>query len=258
MGFSSDWLALREGADHSARDPALRCKAVAEARRIGGAAPVILDLGCGTGSTLRALAPHLPEASWRLVDNDPALLERAAASAHHAVPYRRDLADLDALPLDGVHLVTASALLDLVTGAWLRDLAERLAARRIAFYAALTYDGAMSWSPPADDDAAITAAFNRHQRSDKPLGRALGPDGTEAARAQFEARGYGVATAESPWRLGPADTALQGALFAGIAAAAGEAGAEGAPRWLDRRLSARAAATCRIGHLDLLAIAPQD
>ena len=83
-GFSAEWLALREPADHRARSPAL----VAELRSVfaGRDTAAIIDLGCGTGSNLRALAASLPRRqSWRLVDRDPALLgaarERLAAWA---------------------------------------------------------------------------------------------------------------------------------------------------------------------------------
>ncbi|WP_370582807.1 methyltransferase domain-containing protein [Paracoccus sp. NBH48] len=55
---------------------------MAQAAVLAGPDPVVLDLGCGTGSTLRTLGPHLPDnARWHLVDNDPALLERAATEA---------------------------------------------------------------------------------------------------------------------------------------------------------------------------------
>ncbi len=255
MGFAADWLSLREPADHAARDGTLLRLAAERAAMAGGESPVIVDLGCGTGSTVRALAPLLPDARWRLVDNDAALLERARASTAGAELHQLDIAHLDALPLEGAHLVTASALLDLVTDAWLRDLAARLAVRGIGFYAALTYDGAMSWTPPLPEDAAITQGFNRHQRGVKSLGTALGPDGGAAARDRFEAEGFIMRSADSPWQLGPDDADLQGALFTGIADAAGAADAEA---WLDRRLAARDAGGCRIGHRDVLAIPPQD
>ena len=53
--FPISWLDLREGADHAARDPGL----LAAAAAIVDAAddPLVVDLGCGTGSTLRALGP---------------------------------------------------------------------------------------------------------------------------------------------------------------------------------------------------------
>src|SRR4051812_49734447 len=75
-GFSAEWLALREPADHHARNRAL----VAELRSVfaGRDTAAIIDLGCGTGSNLRALAASLPRRqSWRLVDRDPALLGAA-------------------------------------------------------------------------------------------------------------------------------------------------------------------------------------
>src|SRR4051794_41502555 len=75
-GFSAGWLALREPADPHARSPAL----VAELRSVfaGRDAAAVIDLGCGTGSNLRALAASLPRRqSWRLVDRDPALLGAA-------------------------------------------------------------------------------------------------------------------------------------------------------------------------------------
>ena len=63
------------------------------------AAALALDLGCGTGATVRALAPHAPAARWRLVDRDPALLGIAAARCAPHATVRADLGDLDALPL---------------------------------------------------------------------------------------------------------------------------------------------------------------
>ncbi|SIT07608.1 Methyltransferase domain-containing protein [Roseivivax lentus] len=251
MGFSADWLALREPADHAARDAAL----LRRAARAAGPDPVILDLGCGTGSTVRAMAPHLPAGTfWRLVDNDPHLLRRAADCAGgQAETWAMDLGDLEALPLEGVTLVTASALLDLMPEAWLRDLAARV---RVPVYAALSYDGDMEWSPADAEDAAVTEAFNRHQRGDKGLGPALGPDAVETAASAFAREGFDVQHASSPWQLGPASAALQAALVEGIAAAAAEAGAASAEAWGAMRVADAARSTCRIGHGDILAMPP--
>jgi len=77
-GFSAQWLALREPYDLAARSAAVR-DAVAEAFA-DRASIAAVDLACGTGSTLRAVGPHLPSRqSWRLVDNDLSLLARASA-----------------------------------------------------------------------------------------------------------------------------------------------------------------------------------
>ena len=46
----------------------------------GTGALSIVDLGSGTGSTVRALSARLPTTqAWRLVDNDPVLLAEAFA-----------------------------------------------------------------------------------------------------------------------------------------------------------------------------------
>ncbi|NKX44012.1 class I SAM-dependent methyltransferase [Roseicyclus persicicus] len=249
MGFSADWLALRDPADRAARDAVLARRAAEAA----GPAPVIVDLGCGTGATWRVLAPLLPAgARWRFVDNDPALLAIAAAAAGDgAEAVEADLGDLDALPLAGATLVTASALLDLMPEAWVAGLARRLG---VPFYAALSYDGRMDWTPDDPRDAAVTAAFNRHQRGDKGLGPALGPDAADRSAAILRAAGFDVLTADSPWVLGPDMAALQRELTDGIAAAAHEAGAPEAPGWGCDRHAAADRTRCRIGHLDLLAL----
>ncbi|MDR9394604.1 MAG: class I SAM-dependent methyltransferase [Roseovarius sp.] len=249
MTFSADWLALREPADHAARDADL----LRRAARAAGPAPVIVDLGCGTGATVRALAPHLPQGTaWRLVDNDAALLARAAAAAGDAATtHHQDLGDIDALPLDGATLITASALLDLMPATWLHALAARV---QVPFYAALSYDGRMCWTPEDSQDTAVTAAFNRHQRGDKGLGPALGPGAVETAAAVLAETGFDVLRADSPWRLGPDAAPLRAALVDGIATAADEAGASGAAAWGARRRAVGAPQSCLIGHGDILAL----
>lgn len=253
MGFSAEWLSLREPADHAARDRALALQAV----RVAGARPVIVDLGSGTGSTLRALGADMGRgARWHLVDHDAQLLAqaRAGAGAADLQTHICDLTDLDALPLAGASLVTASALLDLCSEEWLAGLAQRLAARNLPFYAALSYDGVMSWDPADRADGAVVAAFNAHQRGDKGFGPALGPDASAVARRIFADLGYVLHQADSPWRLGPDQAALQDAFLGGVCDAAAEAGAAEARDWLARRRACIAQAACRIGHSDLLAL----
>lgn len=252
MGFSADWLALREPADHAARDRAL----LAAAGQAAGPRPVIVDLGCGTGSTIRAFAGALAgQPEWRLVDNDPDLLSRAARAASGQVStHRIDLRDLDALPLDGATLVTASALLDLCSRDWVASLAGHLARRGLPFYAALNYDGVMHWTPADHRDDTVTQAFNRHQRGDKGFGPALGPDAPAAIDAIFTRAGYRVQQADSPWTIGPDQAALHRQLLDGIAQAAAEAGATDAAAWGAHRAAAAQGSLCHIGHRDILAL----
>ncbi|HKH34927.1 MAG TPA: hypothetical protein VKA80_12340, partial [Beijerinckiaceae bacterium] len=62
-GFSADWLALREPADHRARNRELLAQL--RARFAGQEAVTVVDLGSGTGSNLRACAPQLaPRQRW--------------------------------------------------------------------------------------------------------------------------------------------------------------------------------------------------
>ena len=275
MGFDPAWLALREPADHAARDPALLAQAAALV--VEGEA-VIVDLGCGTGSNLRALADVLPaRQSWRLVDHDPTLLAaaRAALSAwadaastgddgglelvrgRQSLTVRFLQADLtaDLSPvLEGAQLVTAAALFDLCSSAWIGGFAAALAARRLPLYTALTYDGVEHWSPPHPADAAVLAAFLSHQRRDKGFGPSAGPAATQALAGAFAEHGYAVTRAPSAWQLGPAQADLVASLASGIASAAAEAGLD--PATAAAWAAARQTASAVIGHEDLLALPP--
>jgi hypothetical protein len=245
VSFDPAWLDLREPADAAARDRGLLAAAAAH---LGDG--LALDLGCGTGATLRAFAGR---GRWRLLDRDPRLLGLAAARCPRAQTVAADLADLAALPLDGVRLITASALLDLASGRWIEALAGRAAAAGVGVYAALSYDGGLAWEPALPEDAAVAAAFDRHQRRDKGLGPALGPEASAALARALARRGYAVRTAPSPWRLGPAEAALQAALVEGIAAAAAETGLATAA-WRQARLAASGSGRATVGHVDLLAL----
>ncbi|MFN3764359.1 MAG: hypothetical protein ACK4R3_02190 [Aliihoeflea sp.] len=251
MSFSTAWLDLRERADNAARDASM----LAKARDFLAQRPdaLVVDLGSGTGSTLRAIGT-VP-ARWRLVDYDPALLgEAARRSATTIETVELDLTRTAQIPLDGAALVTASALFDLASAEWIDALADRLAASRIGLYAALSYDGVLEWDPADADDAAVRAAFNAHQRSDKGFGPSLGPSGAYHLAEAMRERGYGVATAASPWRLGSDEGELQRALVTGIADAARELGVASADAWLERRLEAAPTTRCTVGHLDVLAL----
>jgi len=51
-GFSPEWLTLREPADHRARDPMLALKVADRLQKLPRI--TVTDLGCGTGSNIRA------------------------------------------------------------------------------------------------------------------------------------------------------------------------------------------------------------
>jgi len=278
MSFSADWLALREAADHRARVDF----AALDLRRFDR----IIDLGCGTGSNFRYLAPRLaPRQHWLCIDNDRALLDGLAAhigaspewtvAAQGAVfsaqgpcsatieTLEHDLASgLPPTEVDAHTLVTASALLDLVSSAWLEALADDCAARRVAALFALTFDGRMHCAPEDDFDAEIYALVNRHQLGDKGFGPALGPAAAQAAVDVFAARGYTCHRARSDWRIGPDEAALQRALLTGWCEAARELAAAATPlieAWLERRCEDIDAGRLElaVGHEDLLLVPPR-
>ena len=261
-GFSADWLTLREPYDLRARNPMV-LDAVADSLDPLSSVQVV-DLACGTGSTLRALGPHLPvRQNWKLIDNDLGLLARAKAAplakqatvAAILLDLNRDLE----AALDGpVDLVATSALLDLVSETWLDRLAVEIAARSIPLYAALSYDGRIGFTPMDPLDAAIAAAVNAHQRTDKGFGTALGPAAAAFAIARFEALGYSVVQGASDWTMGPDDLDIQAEILAGWASAAhgiGMLSLADTTAWLTRRCDAVAAgcSSLHVGHVDFFA-----
>ena len=261
-GFSADWLALREPHDARARNPTVLDAMVASLA--GNTSIRIVDLACGTGSTIRALAPRLPAGqNWRLVDNNLSLLARTSAMprpvgvALTTVPIDLNH-DLEAA-LDGpVDLVTTSALLDLVSEAWLDRLAVETLARSIPLYAALTYDGRIEIGPSNPFDAAMIAAVNAHQRGDKGFGPALGPAAADTAIARFESLGCAVVHGKADWVIGPQDREFQMEILAGWASAARELGdltLADTVGWLTWRRDAVAAgrSSIRVGHVDIFA-----
>lgn len=261
-GFSPEWLRLREPADHRARDRGLVERLGAHLR--GRESIRLVDLGCGTGSNLRALSPALPAAAqhWRLIDYDPALLSVARADiakwggASHAVSFETaDLNhDLEQVLTPECDVVTAAALFDLVSEAWLERLVAALAGRVCAFYTVLIYDGVMEWQPAHPADEPIRAAFNAHQRTDKGFGPAAGPDAGAFLARTLEAAGFDVRTALSPWVLTREDLPLILSAAEGIADAARQTGLVGGAEIADWLQSRPSLTGCSIGHVDVLAL----
>ncbi|MDW8340981.1 MAG: class I SAM-dependent methyltransferase [Geminicoccaceae bacterium] len=262
-GFSAEWLALREPYDAAARARELEDELARWAAAREGELRV-LDLGAGTGSNVRHLAPRLPSPqSWILVELDPALVEagrlRPPPAPEVRVAYRcADLArDLERVLDEPVDLVTCSALLDLVSAPWLERLVSVLRARDLAFLAALSFDGRIELAPSHRLDAEVVALVLRHQRTDKGFGPALGPEAASFCAALFSQANDRPHLVRSDWRLGTNDRALQHALVEGWAEAAIAIAPERSASiraWRDERLEMIAAGSsrARVGHLDLL------
>ncbi|MEK0085211.1 class I SAM-dependent methyltransferase [Benzoatithermus flavus] len=265
-GFSADWLDLREPYDAAACSSFLRDHLVAWCH--GRETLRIVDLGAGTGAQLRRLSPRLGTGQhWILVEHDPALIAAGGARlAAVGVSWRYrclDLArDLEALATERADLIAASALIDLVAAPWLGRLLALRAAAGAALYLTLCYDGRMVWEPADPGDAEIAALVDRHQRTDKGFGPALGPEAAASVREALAGLPGELLTERSDWRLGEGDAAIQTALLAGYLEAAAAIAAPAARRriaaWGERRARLVASRRSRltVGHLDLLFLPP--
>lgn len=254
-GFNAEWLALREPADRAARATDVTSAVLGALPR--ESMPTIVDLGCGTGSNVRYLAPLAPASRWRLVDDDERLLAVARASLPYSVDIHvADLRALDERALQGCALVTASALLDLVSESWLARLVTMARQHGCAVLMALNYDGRIECTPSDADDEMVRTLVNRHQQTDKGFGAALGPYAGVRAEALLREAGYVVWRAPSDWVLQPEHAALQRELIDGWASAATQLEPASAARieaWRERRQAHVSAGTSHliVGHDDV-------
>jgi SAM-dependent methyltransferase len=262
---SREWLALREPADAAARARDL-------VEHLGRAPPVtgrwvIHDLGCGTGAMSRWLAPLLPGPQhWIMHDRDADLLEVAAAelpgpaadgAAVTIETKHADITRLHAGDLAGASLITASALLDLMTGDELAGLVTVCADAARPVLLTLSVVGRVSLIPADPLDRRLAAAFDAHQRRATGRGRLLGPDAVAFAVQECSRLDAEVLVRRSPWRLGAAHAELAAEWLTGWVSAAcqqqGELAGE-TDGYTRRRLAqARAAQLAvTVDHADLL------
>ena len=264
---SSQWLDLREAADAAARSRGL----VEHVRRQRPAAGrlVIHDLACGSGSMGRWLAPRLPGSQlWVMHDRDADLLEVAAANppgpAADGAPVvletrLSDITQLRPDDLAGASLITASALLDLITGDQLADLAGLCSAVGCPVLLTLSVVGRVELAPADPLDRRVASAFDTHQRRLTAGGRLLGPDAVAATAERFRRLERHVLVRRSPWRLGASDADLAAEWLTGWldAACRQEPGlAADVNGYAGRRLAqARAGQlTVTVDHADLLVL----
>lgn len=271
-GFSSQWLSLREPYDHAARNQKLQEQFLRHIHAQDGLL-TLMDMGSGTGSNLRALAPLIKrDQHWILCDIDAALLVAARAalldffsysSVHDDVLYgmcgaaqvkvtfqQCDLAqDIETILAQPCDMVTAAAFFDLASEAWMARFSKAL---RSDFYTVLTYDGREIWHPSHAADEAMLRAFHLHQASDKGMGPAAGPR-AHACLKTFLAHTHDIYEGQSDWVL---DTSARPLI---TALAEGSADAVRATSQLDENdIAAWCTAhqqveSCIIGHYDLWA-----
>jgi hypothetical protein len=220
----------------------------------------------------RWLAPLLPGSQhWVVHDRDADLLEVAAADLPgHAAdgaavtvePKRSDVTRLHHRELAGAALITASALLDLLSEDECARLVAVCAGTGCPALLTLSVVGRVNLIPAEPLDRRVAAAFNAHQCRATERGRLLGPDAVALAIEQFDRLGAEVVVRPSPWQLGAAQAALAVEWFTGWVAAACEQRAElvaDIELYTRRRLAQAAAGQLAItvDHADLLVLPRQ-
>lgn len=238
--FAISWLDARESADVRARDVGI-VELIGQFRN-GLESINVVDLGAGTGALFRYLAPKLGgQQTWRFIDNSDVLRQQIPSrltawvaetklsikigknlwcvgndSEKYCVFYEqkdfgKGFDEFRVKPQP--HLITASALLDLVSGSWIEELTAFCLRMGASFYGCLTYDGKIEWSPSHPGDTKLLQLLNQDQKRDKGLGPALGPDSLPFVTQSLASRGFSIELASTPWVLGPDDVELQYALL---------------------------------------------
>ena len=262
---SPDWLALREAEDARARSLDL-ARALPD---ILPAGPLTVhDLGSGTGAMMRWLAPLLPgPQTWVLHDWNASLTAQAFEGPRprdlHGAPValrtRVDQLDrLDAGALAGASLVTASALLDVLTASEAHAIVDACVAAGVPVLLSLSVTGDVDVRPWDARDRRVAEAFNAHQRRSVQDRGLLGRYGAPIVHGLFRLAGWNVRTALTTWRLSDAEPQLLNEWFDGWLGAAEDQSPELAARiagYRELRMSqaARGELSAVVYHRDVLA-----
>jgi hypothetical protein len=232
-------------------------------------AMVVHDLGCGSGSMGRWLAPRLAGPQhWVLHDRDPRLLRAAADDAPRSAAdgarvtveaCDSDITRLSADDLAGASIVTASALLDMFCADELERFVAACVAASCPVLLTLSVAGHVRLRPSEPLDIELETAFNAHQRRRVGGRTLLGPAAVGVAAGLFTDAGFRVELDQAPWHLGAHSAELTAEWLRGWVGAATEQRPELAAAgdaYVERRRSELAAGllAVTVQHVDLLAL----
>jgi hypothetical protein len=222
-----------------------------------GAPLEIIDLGAGTGANQRWLAPRLPfPQRWTHLDHDPLISRVTPLPAETVIMDAAvdALAALLASSSGGQHLVTCSALLDVLTADQIEVVCRAVINSQVPALFSLTVTGTMSLTPAVSSDQQLLAAFNDHQRR----AERVGPDATGIVAHTLRTAGFRVHTQQTPWLLTASSDFVDQFLWGRLDAAMAQdlSLTSTAPAWFELRRSQLALGILRIevGHLDILAL----
>ena len=249
----------------------------------GRSALRVLDLACGTGANMRALAPILPpDQDWIMLTGSEAeeeqvrdLLFRWAPAAEEiagglkierqglriAVRFERhDVAASGTMPdCEAAGLVVLDQNALRLTTSTFAAIANACARMGAVVHARCLYDGRIKLQPHHPADAQMTAALHRRLMEQTPLGAASGPLAASQLAERLELAGYSVI--EGPGNAvlkaaGPqgTDGALMRAILSQMAEAQ-RAVARGHDKMIDT-WAARPRTVMEISKTDLVAFPP--
>ena len=223
--FSKSWINMRIYYDDLARSDAL----VKFLKRSNKADSYhLIDMCCGSGSFLIwTLKNELIFKECTLVDNDLDLLKsvksnlRKNLKGKYSFKANTNNSDLEIFRGSEVrstvrikkgdcdeykigknqsYIISYSAAIDLMSKSSINNSLSKLGDGNVLFYS-LCFDGQVKWNPSHPYDKYILSMFNRHQRSNKGFGAALGYESIEFLTKKAAKLGYRVAIKDSPWAI---------------------------------------------------------
>lgn len=263
--MAADWLALRRGADHRARQttrPAVgRISAWLRGRLEPDQAALVIDLGAGTGSNQAWLAPRLAVPQrWFLIDHDAEILQtRTVTSVPQVIstlPMVGTMERLSGLPIsEAPTLVTCAALLDVLSSRDVAGIVETIMSSQAAALLSLTVTGEVVLAPEDRADAVIASAFDAHQRRDG----LLGPGAAETVAEMLREHDVQVELVQTDWVLGSSHSEFIRRYLSERVQAAVEQNpdlSKKAEAWLRRRTGQlqRGEVALRVGHQDVVCL----
>jgi len=106
------------------------------------------------------------------------------------------------LKTHSVQLVTANAVMDLLTYKQLKKFIEPLSRRNIALLLTINYQS-MAFSDNGNLEKFYITLFNKHMQRKQKFGKAMGPHCTGKIEKVLKAHGYSFIKGESPWKVSP-------------------------------------------------------